>query len=217
VVLVPSGGSVGGGGSSCLTVDTPNCATPFWFTPLISEDVLQVFTLWIHISCFLTNLFLKKLWIYPTPTSPHPNAQRLKIAAEYDHRLQTGSEAHPASYSVGIRGSFLGGRAAGAWSWTSPPLPRVRMRGATTLLPHTSSWRGAYLSTRTTLPFNSSKVSLIVKKPTTVHYRVYRSPPLEYRLNHLNLFHTSSYFCKVHFIIIPSIPRSRKWFPLQGF
>jgi hypothetical protein len=30
------------------------------------------------------------------------------------HRLQTGSSAHPASYLIGIRGSFAGGKAAGA-------------------------------------------------------------------------------------------------------
>jgi hypothetical protein len=29
------------------------------------------------------------------------------------HRVQTGSEAHPASYSMGTRGSFPGRRAAG--------------------------------------------------------------------------------------------------------
>jgi len=30
------------------------------------------------------------------------------------HRVQTGSGAHPASYPMGIRGSFPGGKAAGA-------------------------------------------------------------------------------------------------------
>jgi hypothetical protein len=30
------------------------------------------------------------------------------------HRVQTGSEAHPASHPIGTRGSFLGGKAAGA-------------------------------------------------------------------------------------------------------
>jgi hypothetical protein len=30
------------------------------------------------------------------------------------HRVQTGSGAHPASYPMGTRGSFLGGKAAGA-------------------------------------------------------------------------------------------------------
>jgi hypothetical protein len=30
------------------------------------------------------------------------------------HRVQNGSGAHPASYPIGIRGSFPGGKAAGA-------------------------------------------------------------------------------------------------------
>jgi hypothetical protein len=30
------------------------------------------------------------------------------------HRVQNGSGAHPASYPMGTRGSFLGGKAAGA-------------------------------------------------------------------------------------------------------
>jgi hypothetical protein len=30
------------------------------------------------------------------------------------HRVQNGSESHPASYPVGTRGSFLGGKAAEA-------------------------------------------------------------------------------------------------------
>jgi hypothetical protein len=33
------------------------------------------------------------------------------------HRVQNGSAAHPASYPVGTGGSFLGGKAAGAWNW----------------------------------------------------------------------------------------------------
>jgi hypothetical protein len=33
------------------------------------------------------------------------------------HRVQNGSGAHPASYPRGTRGSFPGGKAAGAWSW----------------------------------------------------------------------------------------------------
>jgi hypothetical protein len=33
------------------------------------------------------------------------------------HRVQNGSEAHPASYPTGTRSSFPGGKAAGAWSW----------------------------------------------------------------------------------------------------
>jgi hypothetical protein len=33
------------------------------------------------------------------------------------HRVQNGSGAHPASYPMCTRGSFLGSKAAGAWSW----------------------------------------------------------------------------------------------------
>jgi len=33
------------------------------------------------------------------------------------HRVQTGSGAYTASYPMGIGGSFLGNKAAGAWSW----------------------------------------------------------------------------------------------------
>jgi hypothetical protein len=33
------------------------------------------------------------------------------------HRVQNGSGAHPASYPLGTRGSFPGGKSSGAWSW----------------------------------------------------------------------------------------------------
>jgi hypothetical protein len=42
------------------------------------------------------------------------------------HRLQNGSEAHPASYLIGISSSFPGGKAAGSWSW---PLTSTSCRG----------------------------------------------------------------------------------------
>jgi hypothetical protein len=43
----------------------------------------------------------------------------LKITGNFSvhHHVQNGSGAHPASYSVDTRGSFPGGKAAGAWSW----------------------------------------------------------------------------------------------------
>jgi hypothetical protein len=48
------------------------------------------------------------------------------------HRFQDGSGAHQASYPMGTRGSFPGGKAAGVWSW--PPTfiycRGQRMRGA---------------------------------------------------------------------------------------
>jgi hypothetical protein len=34
-----------------------------------------------------------------------------------EHRVQNGSGAHPASYPMGTRGSFPGGKVAGTWSW----------------------------------------------------------------------------------------------------
>jgi len=33
------------------------------------------------------------------------------------HHVHTGSEAQPASYSMGARGTFPAGKAAGSWSW----------------------------------------------------------------------------------------------------
>jgi hypothetical protein len=38
------------------------------------------------------------------------------------HRVQNGSGAHPASYAMGTRGYFLGGKVAGAWSWPLTPI-----------------------------------------------------------------------------------------------
>jgi hypothetical protein len=53
------------------------------------------------------------------------------------HRVQNGSGAHPASYPMGTRGSFFGGKAAGAWNWplTSIYCRGQRMRGAIPPLP----------------------------------------------------------------------------------
>jgi len=61
------------------------------------------------------------------------------------NRVQTGSGANPASYPIGTGDSFLGGKAAGVWSW---PLSSIqsrgqRMRGVILPLPSTSSWYGA--------------------------------------------------------------------------
>jgi hypothetical protein len=63
------------------------------------------------------------------------------------HRVQNGSEAHPASCPMGTRGSFPGGKAAGSWSWplTSILCRGQRMSGAIPPLPNTPSWRGAQL------------------------------------------------------------------------
>jgi hypothetical protein len=37
------------------------------------------------------------------------------------NRVRNGSVAHPASYPMGTRGSFTGGKAARAWSWPLTP------------------------------------------------------------------------------------------------
>jgi hypothetical protein len=42
------------------------------------------------------------------------------------YRVQNGSGVHPASYPIGTRGSFSGGKAAEAWSW---PLTSIWCRG----------------------------------------------------------------------------------------
>jgi hypothetical protein len=40
-----------------------------------------------------------------------------KVSFPLRHRVQNGAGAHPASYPMGTRVSFPGGKAAGAWSW----------------------------------------------------------------------------------------------------
>jgi hypothetical protein len=61
------------------------------------------------------------------------------------HRVQTGSEAHPASYPMGTWGSFPGGKTAGAWRWplTSIYCRGQRISGAIPPLLTMPSWRGA--------------------------------------------------------------------------
>jgi hypothetical protein len=45
---------------------------------------------------------------------------------KHHHRVQNGSGFRPASYPMSNRGSFLGGKAAGAWRW---PLTSIQCRG----------------------------------------------------------------------------------------
>jgi hypothetical protein len=42
------------------------------------------------------------------------------------YRVQSGSGAQPASYPMGTRGSFPGGKATGAWSWPLTPSAEVK-------------------------------------------------------------------------------------------
>jgi hypothetical protein len=61
------------------------------------------------------------------------------------YRVQTGSWAHSASYPMGTGRSFSGGKAAGAWSWTThlKLVTRSRKCGSIHPLPPTPSWRSA--------------------------------------------------------------------------
>jgi len=38
------------------------------------------------------------------------------------HCIQNSLGAHPASYPMGMRGSFPGGKVAGTWTWTLTPI-----------------------------------------------------------------------------------------------
>jgi hypothetical protein len=71
------------------------------------------------------------------------------------HRVQTGSGAHPASYPMGTWGSFLGGKATGAWSWPLTPSSSDVKECVELYLhsPYTPSWRGAQLKHRDNFTF----------------------------------------------------------------
>jgi hypothetical protein len=70
------------------------------------------------------------------------------------HRVQNGSGAHLTSYPLGTRGSFPGVKQPRREADHSLP-SSVKVKGCMELYLHslnTSSWRGAELSTGTTLP-----------------------------------------------------------------
>jgi hypothetical protein len=74
------------------------------------------------------------------------------------HRcVQNGSGAHPASYPMGTRGCFAGGKAAGAWSWplTSTYYRGQRMGGAIPPFP-----QYALMACNFTLPFSCYRNTL---------------------------------------------------------
>jgi len=61
------------------------------------------------------------------------------------HRVQNGSWAHPASYPMGTRGTFPGGKVAEAWSWPLIPSSAEVKEGVELHIhsPNTSSCGGA--------------------------------------------------------------------------
>jgi hypothetical protein len=66
------------------------------------------------------------------------------------HRIQNGSGVHPASYPMGNRGSFRGGKGPGREADHSPP-PSAEVKECVELYlhsPNTPSWRGAQFKKR---------------------------------------------------------------------
>jgi hypothetical protein len=100
---------------------------------------------------------------------------------------QIGSGVHLASYPMGTRGSFPGGKAAGAWSW---PLTSIKCRGPECMeiylhSPNTPSWRGAQLKHRDNFSFiiNITLFCCWIHSAYTViiitnHDRIYKSQRL---------------------------------------
>jgi hypothetical protein len=89
------------------------------------------------------------------------------------HHVQNGSGAHPASYPLGTRGSFPGGKATGACSW---PLTAVwcrgqRMSGAILLLPQYPSMAWCSVkSTGTTSPLKHVLLGMFQVAPCNFNY-----------------------------------------------
>jgi hypothetical protein len=78
----------------------------FWaITDYLSkEDLLNTYRRSCPLNCIVLN-------------DEASNRYKLIIVQLIYYRVQTGSGAHLASYPMGTRGSFPGGKAAGAWSW----------------------------------------------------------------------------------------------------
>jgi hypothetical protein len=83
------------------------------------------------------------------------------------HRVQNGCGAYLASYPMGTRGSFPGGKAAGAWSW---PLTSIYCQGQECVelylhSPITPSWHAVQLKHRDNFTFHLKvKLSLCLTK-----------------------------------------------------
>jgi hypothetical protein len=96
------------------------------------------------------------LWFWLSISSPPPlGCENFSL-----HRVQSGSGAHPASYPMGTRGSFLRGK-AGSEADHSPP-SSAEVKEWMELYhhsPNTPSWRGAQLKHRDNfnfLPFTTT-------------------------------------------------------------
>jgi hypothetical protein len=144
---------------TCLPVETvwswwtvSHDALSYVASPLLICDTKQIY---IKISGFWFQVANKTLTIVQSLQKNGSWDSSVSIVT----RLQAGrpasirsrAGAHPASYPMGTRGSFPGGKVAEARSLplSSILVTRLRMRGAICPLPHTHSWRGALLSTGT--------------------------------------------------------------------
>jgi hypothetical protein len=86
---------------------------------------IVAFLAWIRFSniCFLLSLFSRDSSVgIALSYGLNDRGSRVRFPAgagnfSLHHRVQNGSGAHPSSYQIGTRGSFLGDKAAGAWSW----------------------------------------------------------------------------------------------------
>jgi hypothetical protein len=94
-----------------LRLSQPRCDSQVWSIPRFDRGFQ------IHLYQWLPNTgipwaYAKCLWAFA-----EKNAYWQIWNFSLHYRVQNCSGAHPASYPMGTRGSFPGGKAAGAWSW----------------------------------------------------------------------------------------------------
>jgi hypothetical protein len=127
---------------------------------------------------FLSLVFMF-IYFWNTHTHTHTLAE-LTSNTDYTenfslhHRVQNGAEAHPASYPMDTRGSFLRGKAAVAWS---PPLTSIqcrgqRMSGAIPQLPNTPSWCGAQLKHRDNFTYTHTHTHTYAELTSNTDYTI---------------------------------------------
>jgi hypothetical protein len=89
----------------------------------------------------------------------------------FRHSVQTGSGAHPTSYPMGTGAISLGIKRPGREADHSPPSSAEVKEWVDLYLhsPNTSSWRGAELSTGTTLLLSSSYLTLLSNILSVLH------------------------------------------------
>jgi hypothetical protein len=117
-----------------------------------STPILKTFLPKIDLGVILSSPSRSCKRMFPVRCLEILNASGARVSAgagnfSFHHRVQTGSGTHPASYPMGSRGSFPGGKAAGSSSW---PFTTILCRGKESVelylhSPNTPSWCGAQL------------------------------------------------------------------------